>query len=225
MISVLNTRAYNHEKCEDSVYAFENEHIVMGCIADGCSTGKNSHFASQLFCYAAKNNLFWPSITDGIILGMMADINSVKDTLLLDADHFLSTCILFIYTKSDKTLKIRIFGDAYYYVDDIEHIVDQNNAPDYIGYHLDDSKFDINTYLSKYPEIIYANVDRFMICSDGIKRIERSDLLPIPKEYPNLLFYPPKSRNYLVRMWNILKRTGYYLSDDLSIVSYVEKSE
>jgi hypothetical protein len=224
MISILNTRADKHNSCEDSVFVLEDEHYINGIISDGCSSGKNSHFASQAFCYAFAEVSKTGCLThDEVIKAAKLRILATCTALGLQPDpHLLATCILFDYDKVNKILKIRIFGDGYYYINDVEHVIDQNNIPNYMGYHLYDSPVTFDNYLKKFPEEIYESVDKFMICSDGITRIERSAFQRDATIDPNkLLFKAPNNKTYLQRMWNLIRRDGFGLSDDLTIVSYV----
>lgn len=226
MISILNQRSSTHLNCEDSVYVHESESFIDGIIADGCSTGTKSHFASQLLCYAFKYRGIKDRYTDDrVIFDVMKSMLVTMAALEIDIINLLSTCMLFHYNKSDKTLYIRVIGDGYYYVNDVEYIVDQNNIPDYLAYHIYDTPSKVREFFNKYPEVVYDSVDRFMICSDGITRIERTAFQPDPTLDPKvLLFKPPPSETYLTRMWNLIKRDGFSLSDDLSIVSYAQDS-
>ncbi len=227
MLSILNQRSNTHNSCEDSVYVHEDVDVVYGVVADGCSTGIKSHFASQAICYALANpNIKKVSdiytLSDFSISCIMMDLKKMTNLFNLGAMNMLSTAMFFIYFKNAKTLKVRIFGDGYYFVDNVEFVIDQNNTPDYLGYHLWDEREELQSFLDKYKEEVYENVNSFHICSDGIERIERSQLITeAPKYVPGILMHPPTSANYLTRMWNLLKKDHYTLGDDLSIVSYV----
>ncbi len=232
MLSVLNVRANNHNSCEDNVAVQENDNYVWGVICDGCSTGIKSYFASQTIAYFIDNQQCEDATCDDVITRLKNFLSGVKIMFQFSHMNLLSTCILFSYNKQTKTLKIRALGDGYYYVNGnhnneqglTEHYFDQGNIPDYIGYHLDETDSMFQQYLNTYPEFTHENVDRFMICSDGIKAIERSQFAPETTVDKSILFDAPISTNYLIRMWNTLKRTQYTLSDDLTIVSYVENS-
>lgn len=226
MISTLNVRANHHNSCEDSLLVVENESSIDGIISDGCSTGINSHFASQAFCYAFQvAGRSGPFTEDYAVVAVKKRIRELVAHLGISSAHVLATCMLFHYNKLDKVLRIRVFGDGYYYVNGKEYEIDQNNTPDYLGYHLHDTYGEFGVYLNKCPEIYYENVDNFIICSDGIKSIQRSQFAEITGgPTPIVLFSNPQSTNYLARMWNLLKREHYTLSDDLSIISYDSNS-
>jgi hypothetical protein len=226
MIATLNVRADHHNSCEDSVLVVESENFIDGIISDGCSTGIKSHFASQALCYAFKEVGLRDAWVDDVVLkSVKTRLLAVCAALGLEEMNLLATLILFHYNKSDKTLRIRVFGDGYYYINDVEYIIDQNNTPDYFGYHIYKDPISFDNYLKKYPELVYDNVERFMICSDGITRISRSAMQQDATVNPNkLLFHPPTSKNYLERMWNLIKRDKFALTDDLTIVSYGKNS-
>lgn len=224
MLSTLNVRSQAHNSCEDSIFAKETGDFIWGCVCDGCSTGLKSHFASQCICYIVENNgLHDLNICSNYsIQTIIHDLRRIKNIPKLSNMNFLSTCLLFFYDKVLKELHIRIFGDGYYYVNGVEFKIDQNNTPNYIGYHLEDTNEDKNKYIEAHPVVIHHGVENFMVCSDGIKSIERGAFLENAKLDPNaLLFSAPTTENYLTRMWNKIKRDGFTLSDDLSIVSYV----
>lgn len=221
MISTLNKISSTHNSCEDSVLVKENAHFIYGGVFDGCSTGTNSHWASRSLTYVAAMHDI--PTKDTALYHMRDDLWQVMETLGLTDMHFLSTAILFCYSKFTDTLRIRAIGDGVYYVNDVGYKIEQNNTPDYLGYHLEDSMHDFQKFLDKYPEKIYENVTHFQICSDGIDSIGRSQFAPpTDKNALAMLLAPPKSPNYLERMWNILRKDHFTISDDLSIISYVK---
>lgn len=221
MLSTLNVISRQHNSCEDSVWVKSNSSYIWGVVADGCSTGVKSHFASQAIAYIVENHLPALNTRNESVFLLREKLNKLKDLMQISHMSLLSTCTLFCYDIRNKQLRIRLFGDGVFYINDIEFVINQDNRPDYLGYHLLDDIPTFTNYLNKYPESVFDNVERFMICSDGIANIERSQLQTEATKDPNeLLFKPPTSENYLQRMWNILKRDGYTLSDDLTIVSY-----
>lgn len=227
MLSILNVKSTDnaHINCEDSVYVHEDTDYVYGIVADGCGSGIKSHFASQTFAYFIESQQYADITSNDLLTIMLEFLRRLKVMFHFSQMNLLSTAILFSYQKKSKILRIRCIGDGVYYVNDIEKIVDQNNTPDYLAYHLDDTEWEFEHFLNKYPEDIYYDVERFMICSDGIQKIQRSNLIPTAEVNSNVLFYPPTSSNYLVRMMNKLRRDHYTLGDDLTIVSYVRDDQ
>jgi hypothetical protein len=222
MISILNQRGGTHNSCEDSVWVKETENQICGAVFDGCSSGIKSHWASQTLSYLF--NSVWKSgmvilldQTIGLVLAKMEEIARLTAT---DVVNFEATALLFIYMKKEKTLYIRAFGDGVFYVNDIEYEIDQGNRPEYLAHNMFVRGNQVTDYYKKNPIQTFENVDKFQICSDGIKAInanqyEVNNIDPMTK-----LLAIPTSENYLERMWNILKNNKFTLSDDLTIISY-----
>lgn len=221
MHSVLNVISSTHNACEDSYFVTEKEDVIYGGVFDGCSTGIKSHWASQTMAYAFQGSGYFP-VSRHALTNVYFFLNMIKASLSLTEFNFLSTCILFMYDKKSKQLCVRVFGDGCYFVNDVEYYIEQNNKPDYMGYHVFDSYHKFLEFVDKYPVKVYENVDNFKICSDGVKSITRSQFEQSEAPDPMALLYaPPTSANYLQRMWNILKRNKYTITDDLTIISYV----
>ena len=217
MLSILNQRGGLHNSCEDTVLAVETEHVIYGGVFDGCSSGKNSHWASQTLAYLFEYSF---GLSDGIIsltLARMEDIARVTGTNVV---NFESTAILFHYHKETKKLRVRAFGDGIYFVNGVEYEIDQNNTPDYMAHYMFVRGLQVLDYYKRNPIQEYENVDNFQICSDGLKAINTNQYEKTDREPMSLLLAPPTSENYLKRMWNILHREKFTLSDDLSIISY-----
>ncbi len=228
MLSILNQRGGTHNSCEDSVWVEESEKYIVGGIFDGCSTGINSHWASQTIAYAFQREALdfkhdvYHSLNNFFIFNILDRLERTCSALnIVDPKtKMLSTCLMFLYNKTERVLEVRCLGDGVYFINDIEHVVDQDNTPDYLGYVIYenlDLKYD---FMEKYKSVFYNNVDRFIICSDGIQAIKENQFEQSDVNWQQLLLSPPKSENYLQRMWNILKNKKFTLGDDLTIISY-----
>lgn len=223
MLSILNKISATHNCCEDSFFVKENDYMIIGGVFDGCSTGINSKWASQTFAYLFGNAWENP-VTDYKIKSVRWALQSMAQAFhLMDTMQYLTTCLLFCYEKQAKKLSVRALGDGWYSVNGNEFDIDQNNIPDYLGHHLYDDASAFNTYLEHYKIRQYPDVESFIICSDGINSIQRSQFASETAIEPLArLLHPPLTVNYLERQWNILKRNEFTLSDDLTIISYVK---
>jgi hypothetical protein len=222
MISILNQRGGDHNSCEDTVWVEETENRIYGGVFDGCSSGVQSHWASQTLAYLFRSA--WKSDmslildgTIGLILARMEEMARLTSTSVV---NFESTALLFIYDKFTKTLYLRCFGDGVFYINDIETIIDQGNKPDYLAHKMFVRGPELLDFYKKYPVQTFHHVHKFQICSDGIQAIKANQYEPTNRDPMSLLLATPTSENYLVRMWNILKKEKFTLSDDLSIISY-----
>jgi hypothetical protein len=166
--------------------------------------------------------MFYPQLTNHFIENIIRELKDIAERLRLTEMNFLATFIPFIYIKEKKQLRIRPFGDGVYYINGEEFRLEQNNTPDYIGYQINEGFAGNSMYLDKYPELVYDNVDSFIICSDGIDSFAVSQFENIDKKEMFKLLEAPTSENYLQRQYNILKRKKFTNSDDVSIISYAK---
>src|SRR5687768_14521282 len=101
MLSILNVRANHHNSCEYSFHVEENENHVWGIVADGCSSGIKSHFASQLIAYFIQNEVDPRCTSDYTIRRLKDFLYNMRITLQFSEMNLLSTCLLFTYNKSN----------------------------------------------------------------------------------------------------------------------------
>lgn len=221
MIATLNVRSQNHNSCEDTILVNETFDSISGGVFDGCSQGINSHWASQTHAYLFKD-CKKPYLA-GDIAYAWNGMRDLKARFNLTREHFQSTCILFRFDKMTKELAVRVLGDGLYYVNHVEYDNDTNDKVDYLGDYVDGTIEDLAAYVQRHPLKVYSDVSNFKICSDGIKRIEISQFRDEQTDPVAVLFKPPTSKNFLERMWNILKQKHFTVSDDLSIISYAEE--
>ncbi len=228
MLSTLNKIASSdHNSCEDSYLVIEQEDYIAAAVFDGCSTGKNSVFASHLFVKIMRK--YFLSIHPGmlsdfdlkhyVLIQFKRRLKLLANILQLHENELWSTIVITIYDKENKKLKLLVVGDGCYKtnLDSELQIVDQNDKLDYIASHLDEKDKDIIHF---YRE--FRNVTEFMISSDGIK----SYSLPQHKDSnlnpTELLLSPNVSPNHLIRKYNMLQKQGWLNKDDITIIAYHE---
>jgi hypothetical protein len=226
MLSTLYAKESQNKKqcCEDSVWVKETNTYIVGCVADGCSTGISSVFAARALTYLwAKYADIVDEIHNFKMLNVIEDLESLAELMGIFSLNLLSTFIPFCYNKISKTLRIRPFGDGFYRINDTDYVLEQNNTPDYIGRQVDEGFAGRSMYLDKYPEIVYNDVNSFIISSDGIESLQENQFNPFksdqtPKEF---LLSKPNSENCLQLRYNILRNKKVNNADDLGIVSYI----
>lgn len=220
MISTLLQRSTTHLNCEDSSYWQEKGDFIYGGVFDGCSSAMHSHWASRSLAYLFAKGFSNPT-TNYKCVEVFYDMKQLMSVMGISDMSLVSTCLLFSYNMASKVLCVRSFGDGYIYINGKEYDLDQDNTPDYLVYATRTNN--ILEYLDKYPIMTFEDVNDFSITSDGIKRVEVSQFKePTDKDPLSILLAPPTGENYLKRMWNKLSKEGYYLTDDLSIISYVQ---
>lgn len=225
MLSILNVRSQEHLSCEDSYFAVENPDFIYGGVFDGCSTGKNSHWASQTLAYAYEDacrlHSFKNILSDTVTLSVLRRLESIAVADLgIDHMHFLATAVLFLFDKERSVLYTRTFGDGVIIVNGHQYVEDQDNQPDYLAYYMNQVPTRRLDMLKKVPKKEWQGVYSFQICSDGIHAIKENQFQSSDKDPITLLKASPTSANYLQRMWNILHRDKFQAGDDLTIISY-----
>lgn len=154
---------------------------------DGCSSGRESHFVSSLYVKSLqKTCLTLPQLEDpgdgglqlsdfeGSALGriilehLFEDVKAMAKLLSLDKAELLSTVILLVHNSEKEECYINFSGDGFYAVNNELIEIDQQNMPDFMGYHLKeefDSWFDNHTLPKQF-----SKVKSVCISTDGISK-------------------------------------------------------
>ena len=139
MLSTLRKIGEDHTTCEDSMFVHETNDYVMGVVADGCSSGVNSEFASGLICKLIKSYIMGsidrdkvPEVTFDVVLYTMSVVSTIMRNLSMKRIEMLTTMLFFKYDKSTKDLTIQVLGDGILKVNDTLEILNQSdNKVDY----------------------------------------------------------------------------------------------
>ncbi len=117
---------------------------------DGCSSGTDSHFASniigKILRKTAKNQFYQEfackqtktnqQLLKDCFRELFEDLKLMNNKLNLQYDELLSTVLVAIVDKSDMSCDILAIGDGIVCADGKLTEYEQDNKPDYIGYHL-----------------------------------------------------------------------------------------
>lgn len=168
--------------CEDFMYTKAvSENLFIGAVFDGCSGGDNSHFASSLagklmrnVCENIDNAVFDKDldfISDTILTKFFTEYRKAQTVLNLTNNDLLSTVILLIYDETKKNALVRTFGDGFVAGKGEQHIIDQDNMPEYPVYFFDEAFAEENSLsLSKIKSqrFFFENASDITISTDGI---------------------------------------------------------
>lgn len=230
-------RGYIHtDFCEDFVCAFAVQtRWFVGIVSDGCSSGKDSHFASTLSIkllrkiisqtdFSAYSDL--KNAIKDILLQFIKELKIVSKTLQLDDLELLATILLVVYDSKTKLSYMLSLGDGVIVINDEVYEIHQDNMPDYPIYHKDDSVNELDDYFfSHYKEV--EDAKNIAIATDGVLAFQTEKAQTEETEIDPLTFLLidnsfTKNRNMLSRKVNIL-RTQYNLvpSDDVAIVRFL----
>jgi hypothetical protein len=243
--TVLRRGSDHPNFCQDFYAIGETPNFLYCCIFDGCSGGKDSHFASTLFNKAFNDvikNLYdvlddEKSIEQNskFLLYMMSrKISEVKKVLHLDIVELLSTVVLCTINKNTKECLIAAFGDGYFHVDGTEVIIKNtrfinkengDNMPDYLIYDLEgiEAYGDFDAWFQSKSEIHkFENVSNVSIASDGIctfKKFKENSEVVNPIEFLVKNEGLMDTKNMLERKYNILHNKYCMVNtDDLSLI-------
>ncbi|MFK7907460.1 MAG: protein phosphatase 2C domain-containing protein [Chitinophagales bacterium] len=226
-------RGHQHKHfCEDFLlHTSIGEGWQIAVVADGCSGGKDSHFASTLACKLIRkitekeelvfNDTTAKNIGLKLLMHFMEELKEAQKQLQLETNELLSTLIFAVFNKTQAWLTV--LGDGVWAVDGKTHIIDQNNTPDYPAYHLKDSENALQKYLTQNSFEV-ENPQELAIATDGILSFVSPQTKPkkSKEEIIDYLLCDPKFTrhpNILTRKCNILRTQNQMVNmDDLAII-------
>ena len=239
-LSKIGTFHINHN--EDAVAITEiGQNKLMMAVMDGCSMGEESHFASTLIAKVlrkiGKEISFKEFIkkeeksvkellkeTLGLLFG---ELKEIKNRLLLEREEMLSTLILGILNHERREAEIIAIGDGLI-CDNGRYIeYEQDNQPDYLGYHLSED-FE-HWFQLQQQKLSLKNIEDLSLSTDGIFTFKKFD----NKHYRSIEENELLDLMLIDRQWssqeNMLKKKlvkieqefGLKPSDDLSILRII----
>ncbi|MEM6772263.1 MAG: protein phosphatase 2C domain-containing protein [Bacteroidota bacterium] len=139
----------NHN--EDAlVFADLTEHHQLLAVMDGCSMGTDSHFASTLVgktlrkiahqtnlrTFAESESPDTKTLLRRVVEQLFTDLRTLSTSLDLQYDELLTTLVLAIVDQRGPQAEVIVIGDGLVACDEEILEFDQQNQPDYLGYHL-----------------------------------------------------------------------------------------
>lgn len=239
-------RGIMHKDHNEDALFFKHldETWVIAAVMDGCSTGKDSYFASALYVKSIKKScLTTPQLNtmndmvkmddlDCQMLGkvilkhLFEDQKNIRQSFLLEKSELLSTLLLLVLNKKTKEAFINISGDGFFAVNEKVTEVIQNNMPDFMGYHMD---IEFDDWLENHSESHnFYDVESIVIATDGITKL-------FNKKKGNYVGYEPVkiflSKEAYKNQLMIEDKFNLYTSeknllpyDDIAIVQVTSKS-
>lgn len=236
--SLLRIGAFHTNHCEDFLIIepiASNRYVIA--VLDGCTMGKESVFASILYGKILRKtakHLFYQDFWDksnpalkttlkAILRELFMDVKTIKQALELENDELLSTLIVGVLDESSRAAEFLTVGDGLIYHDGQSIEYDQNDKPDYLGYHLNEN-FD-DWYNQQHQINSISSFNDLSVCTDGIfsfKNLENQRNEQIEK--PVIEFLLKNSdyaeyENLLDRKLRLLEREKQLVpTDDLAII-------
>ena len=168
--------------CEDYYFIGEiGDDKILCAVMDGCSMAIDSYFASTLIgkllrkitkekSYKAFYGLDFYANPESYLRAILADLFKelifIKNQLMLETAELLTTLVITLIDKKEKLGFVMAIGDGLVSINGQITDFDQNNTPDYIGYHLHED-FD-EWYSKQQQKILFNKVDDIVVATDGI---------------------------------------------------------
>lgn len=156
-------------------------------VMDGCSSGTDSYFASTLLGkllrkiakqesyeeFAKSKTKKLNEQIEQVTLQLFEELSNLNRQLDLRSDEILSTLILAIIDKELCSAELVIVGDGVIHVNGKNMEYENDNKPDYIGYHLN---MDKNLwYQTRTKKLTISKIEDLTISTDGIYTFKNFD--------------------------------------------------
>lgn len=189
--SSLQIGDYHQNNCEDHLFIREyGKNHTICALMDGCTTALESQFASLLvgkilkkIClekgykeFIEKNNhSLSPEENLKVVLqALLNELKIIKNQLMIDEKELLTTLIILLFDKVQQKGIVLTIGDGFVNINGKITEFEQDNKPDYLGFHLSE---DFQTfYSSQKQKIEFNSLEDISIATDGIFTFEK--LLP-----------------------------------------------
>lgn len=176
----------NH--CEDYLITEEiGKNKFLCAVMDGCTMGTDSYFAATLTGkllrkiskeYSYKEFLSQESaglqlILEKILKQLFEELRSAKNMLQLERDEVLNTLLIGVIDTYDRSGEFLCIGDGLICINNQLFEFEQDNKPDYLGYHLHE---EFNSWYRKQQQRISAqHIQDFSLATDGIFTFKKFD--------------------------------------------------
>jgi len=227
----LNIGDFHTNHCEDFLIDEQiatNEKLIA--VLDGCTMGTESVFASILYGkilfykeFVTNESLDLKTKLKEVIKQLIEETKSIKNQLGLKTNELLSTLIIGIINTKDSKAEFLAVGDGLICKDGETIEYEQDDKPDYLGYHLNDD-FD-KWFDNQNQKLSISGFKDLSICTDGIytfKNLEnKTKQKPEDEIIQYLLIDNENSEfdNFLDRKIRFLKdEWNHIVTDDLAII-------
>jgi hypothetical protein len=223
--------------CEDFLV---NEELMNGrlllAVMDGCTMGKESSFASMLvgkiLRKITKERFFLQQseptlITEqkAILKSLFENLSHIKNTLLLDTEEMLTTLVLMLVDTQKLNGEIIVIGDGYVGLNGESFDFEQDNKPDYLGYHLGENFED--WFDNQTQRINFQNLSDISICTDGIWSFSEKKKNPKEIDPIDYLLFDTSEQSNKGMLANKLRKLSDKFNnkplDDLAIIRLIKE--
>ncbi|UOQ71050.1 protein phosphatase 2C domain-containing protein [Hymenobacter cellulosilyticus] len=195
--SALQIGEYHTNHCEDYVFVGDiGPDKVLCAVMDGCTMATDSYFVSTLVgkilrkiakekgyqeLYQSSTEINVDGYLKSVVASLFMELNIVKNQLMLERNELLTTLIIMLFDRSNQKGIVLVIGDGLVSINGYITEFDQDNKPDYLGFHLHEN-FD-SWYESQCQKIEFDTLQDVSIATDGIfmfapiKKVDNTDII------------------------------------------------
>ena len=167
--------------CEDYALVEEiGDDKLIAAVMDGCSMGKESHFAATLIgkilqkaakemsyrLFLEKQNWSVKTVLKEVFRKAFQELQFLQNHLQLETEELLSTIVLLVLDKKNWEGEILAIGDGLVAYNGQFIEFEQDNKPDYLGYHLAEN-FE-EWFPQQKQRLSLQSIEDISISTDGI---------------------------------------------------------
>ncbi|OON68296.1 protein phosphatase 2C domain-containing protein [Hymenobacter sp. CRA2] len=229
--------AHHLNHCEDyTVVESLGGTRLLAAVLDGCTMGTDSYFAATLvgkllrrIAVELSYEAFYqrqaaPELADTlreVMRRLMPELRALKSQLQLRDDELLTTLLLAVVNTATGAVETLALGDGLICLDGQLTEYEQQNTPDYLGYHLAED-FEL-WYAAQAQRLSALGVRELSLSTDGIFTFVQpaAPAAPLPLNPVTYLLgdtTAPASPHMLRRKLLALEQRGLVATDDLGIV-------
>ena len=240
--STLQIGEYHLDHCEDYLFFGEiGDSKIVCATMDGCSMGTDSYFIAtlvgKLLRKIVKEKLYKQhlqletfvdseSCLKSILKDLFSELNKVKGQLMLQKYELLTTLILLVADLDQQRGTVIVLGDGLVCINGEITKFEQDNQPDYLGYHLGEA-FE-NWYQTQQQKLSFSSMQDISISTDGIlsfakvKKMETSGIIN-PVEFLLTDKQYVESEDMLnLKVKQLEHQFGLRPTDDLGIIRLIK---
>ena len=241
--SAIQIGYYHQNNCEDHLYIGEyGKNKILCAVMDGCTTAMESHFASTLvgkilkkicvekgykeFIEQDSKSLNIEENLKLILKDLLNELKIVKNQLMIDSKELLTTLIILLFDKNKENGIVLAIGDGFVNINGEITEFEQDNKPDYLGFHLSE---DFDTFYNNQKQKIEFNkITDLSISTDGIFTFEKLAPRKSQEEINVIEYLTNEFTNYEKdEMLNLKLKTlenefGLKPTDDFSMIRIIK---
>ncbi|RFS17851.1 protein phosphatase 2C domain-containing protein [Emticicia sp. C21] len=224
--------------CEDYYFVGKiGDDMVVCAVMDGCTMATDSYFASTLVgkllrkitkekSYKAFYGLDSYTTPESYLKAILADLfnelSFIRNQLMLETAELLTTLVIMLVDKKEKQGIVMAIGDGLVCINGQITDFDQNNVPDYVGYHL--HKDFEEWYSAQQQKILFHEIQDIIVATDGIftfMPINKTNYASAIDPMNFLLFDKANKQNSEMLSWQLKHlefEYGLKPTDDLAMI-------